>query len=86
LLVPSLTTPSLTVSLSAGTPSLAAAISTSTRRASADAMRICLPPNWTPVEPEAPPWFTLVAVLPMITVTLLNGTSSSSATIWPIAV
>ena len=39
-----------------------------------------------PVEPEAPPWFTLVAVSPMITLTALNGTSSSSATIWPIAV
>ena len=39
-----------------------------------------------PVEPEAPPWFTLVAVSPMITLTRLNGTSSSSATIWPIAV
>src|SRR5262249_2029476 len=39
-----------------------------------------------PVEPEAPPWFTLVAVSPMITLTALNGTSSSSATIWPMAV
>ena len=84
--MPSLITPSVTVSLSAGTPSLAAAISTSTRRASAAAMRICLPPSWMPVEPEAPPWFTLVAVLPMITVTRLNGTSSSSATIWPMPV
>ncbi len=83
-MLPSLTTPSVTVSLSAGTPSFSAAMSTSTRRASAAAMRICLPPNWMPVEPEAPPWFTLLAVLPMITVTLLNGTSSSSATIWPI--
>ena len=35
------------------------------------------------VEPEAPPWFTLEAVLPMMTVTVLKGTSSSSATIWP---
>jgi len=35
------------------------------------------------VLPEAPPWFTLLAVWPMITVTALNGTSSSSATIWP---
>src|SRR6476661_5802554 len=48
-------------------------------------MRICLPPSWMPVEPEAPPWFTLVAVSPMITVTALNGTSSSSATICPMA-
>ncbi len=39
-----------------------------------------------PVEPDAPPWFTLVAVSPMITLTVLNGTSSSSATIWPMAV
>ena len=39
-----------------------------------------------PVDPDAPPWFTLVAVSPMITLTLLNGTSSSSATIWPMAV
>ena len=62
-----------------------AAISASTRRASAAAMRICLPPSWMPVEPEAPPWFTLVAVSPMITVTDLNGTSSSSATICPMA-
>ena len=38
-----------------------------------------------PVEPEAPPWFTEVAVSPMITLTALNGTSSSSATIWPMA-
>ena len=38
-----------------------------------------------PVEPEAPPWFTLVAVSPMKTVTALNGTSSSSATICPMA-
>ena len=64
---------------------MAAAISTSTRRASAAAMRICLPPSWMPVEPEAPPWFTLVAVSPMNTVTALNGTSSSSATICPMA-
>ena len=61
-------------------------MSTSTRRASAAAMRICLPPNWMPVEPEEPPWFTLLAVWPMMTVTALNGTSSSSATIWPMAV
>ena len=79
------TTPSLTVSASATRPSLAAAISTSTRRASAAAMRICMPPLWMPVEPEAPPWFTLVAVSPMMTLTALNGTSSSSATIWPMA-
>src|SRR3954447_8736882 len=77
--------PSVTVSASAGRASFAAAISTSTRRASAAAMRICLPPSWMPVEPEAPPWFTLVAVSPMITVTALNGTSSSSATICPMA-
>ena len=64
-----LTTPSLTVSLSAGTDSRPAAISTSTRRASAAAMRICLPPTWMPVEPEAPPWFTEVAVSPMMTLT-----------------
>src|SRR3954454_4377806 len=38
-----------------------------------------------PVEPDAPPWFTLVAVSPMWTLTALNGTSSSSATIWPMA-
>jgi hypothetical protein len=37
-----------------------------------------------PVEPEAPPWFTDVRVSAMNTVTALNGTSSSSATIWPI--
>ena len=55
----------MTMSWSAGVPSLAAAISSSTRRASAAAMRICLPPNWMPVEPDAPPWFTLVAVSPM---------------------
>ena len=48
-------------------------------------MRICMPPNWMPVEPEAPPWFTVVAVSPMTTVTALNGTSSSSATICPMA-
>ena len=85
-LIAALTTPSVTVSWSAGTLSFAAAISTSTRRASAAAMRICLPPNWMPVEPDAPPWFTLVAVSPMMTLTALNGTSSSSATIWPMAV
>jgi hypothetical protein len=79
------TTPSLTVSLSAGIDSNPAAISISTRRASAAATRICLPPSWTPVEPEAPPWFTDVVVSPMKTLTLLNGTSSSSATIWAIA-
>jgi len=79
------TTPSVTVSASADSASFAAAISTSTRRASAAAMRICLPPIWMPVEPDAPPWFTLVAVSPMITVTALNGTSSSSATIWAMA-
>ena len=78
---PALTTPSLTVSLSAGVDSSPAAISTSTRRASAAAMRICLPPSWMPVDPEAPPWFTDVAVSPMKTLTLLKGTSSSSATI-----
>ena len=65
-------------------PSFSAAISTSTRRASAAAARICTPPRWMPVEPEAPPWFTLVRVSAMNTVTALNGTSSSSATIWPI--
>ena len=58
-------TPSVTFSLSMGVASSVAAISSSTRRASAAAMRICLPPNWMPVEPEAPPWFTLVAVSPM---------------------
>src|SRR5690242_3379064 len=57
-----LTTPSVTTSLSAGTDSWPAAISTSTRRASAAAMRICLPPIWMPVEPDAPPWFTEEAV------------------------
>ena len=61
-------------------------MSSRTRRASAAAARICLPPNWMPVEPDEPPWFTLVAVSPMMTVTALWGTSSSSATIWPIAV
>ncbi len=45
--------------LATGAPSLVAAISTSTRRASAAATRICLPPSWMPVEPEAPPWFTV---------------------------
>ena len=34
---------------------------------------------------QRPMWFTLVAVSPMITLTALNGTSSSSATIWPMA-
>ena len=75
----------MTASSPAGTPSFSAAISISTRRASAAAMRICRPPSWMPVEPDAPPWFTLVAVSPMNTVTALNGTSSSSATICPIA-
>src|SRR6185295_12309292 len=82
---PALTTPSLTTSLSIGADSWLAAISTSTRRASAAAARICLPPFWMPVEPEAPPWFTVTAVSAMMTLTLLNGTSSSSATIWPMA-
>ncbi len=36
-------------------------------------MRICLPPSWMPVEPEAPPWFTEVAVSPMMTLTRSNG-------------
>jgi hypothetical protein len=78
------TTPSVTASWSAGIASFSAAISTSTRRASAAATRICRPPVWMPVEPDAPPWFTLVRVSAMNTVTALNGTSSSSATIWPI--
>ena len=65
-------------------PSFCAAISTSTRRASAAAARICTPPRWMPVEPEAPPWFTLVRVSAISTLTRPNGTSSSSATIWPI--
>ena len=59
-LIAALTTPSMTVSWSAGRASFCDAISTSTRRASAAAMRICLPPNWMPVEPDAPPWFTVV--------------------------
>ena len=81
-----MTRPSTTISFSTGSLRCADAISISTRRASAAAARICLPPNWMPVEPDAPPWFTLVAVSPMITLTALNGTSSSSATIWPIEV
>ena len=41
--------------------------------------------NGGAVADETPPWFTELAVSPMNTLTALNGTSSSSATIWPIA-
>ena len=51
--------PSLTVSLSTGTPSLSAAIATSRRRASAAAKRRVSPPRSMPVLPLAPPWLTV---------------------------
>ena len=44
------------------------------------------PPFWIPVLPEAPPWLQVNAVSPITTWTRSNATSSSSATICPIAV
>ena len=38
-----------------------------------------------PVEPEAPPWLHVKAVSPITTFTRSKRTSSSSATIWPMA-
>src|SRR6266850_3360817 len=80
-----ITVPSSTRSCAAGAPSLSAARSTNTRRASAAARRIRRAPFDTPVLPEAPPWLHDVPVSPMSTATLSKPTSSSSATIWATA-
>src|SRR5215510_11577362 len=79
------TTPSFTARRSAGTPSFPAARSRSKRRASAAAYRRVSAPFWMPVDPEAPPWLHVKAVSPITTFTRSNFTSSSSATIWPMA-
>src|SRR5882762_448426 len=79
-------TPSSTRSCSTGTPSFCEADCMRSRRAWAEALRSGFAPEKMPVLPEAPPWLQVRAVSPMTTSTLSTATSSSSATIWAIAI